>query len=88
MDIREIHTEMNKKDVLFPDCTLCGRCVEFCPDKDVLSMNYVRIPIIKADPVYFKQRKKAQDQWNKATLKAWWQRRRENKHANAVVEGK
>jgi len=27
MDIPEIHTEMNKKDVLFPDCTLCGRCV-------------------------------------------------------------
>lgn len=72
MDIREIHTEMEKKDVLFPDCTLCGRCVEFCPDKDVLQMKYVKIPIIKADPAYFKQRKKAQTQWDKATLKSWW----------------
>jgi len=68
MDIKEIHTDMTHKDVLFPDCTLCGRCVEFCPDKDVLQMKYAFIPIISADPQYFKRRKKSQTQWEKKTL--------------------
>ncbi|OOZ42365.1 4Fe-4S ferredoxin [Solemya pervernicosa gill symbiont] len=72
MDIREIHTEMDKKDVLFADCTLCGRCVEFCPDKDVLQMKYTALPIFRADPDYFKARKKAQDRWEKSTFRRWF----------------
>ena len=68
MDIKEIHTDMVHKDVLFSDCTLCGRCVEFCPDKDVLQMKYAFIPIISADPQYFKRRKKSQTQWEKKNL--------------------
>lgn len=69
MDIREIHTEMDKKDVTFEDCTLCGRCVEFCPDKDVLQLKYTVFPVFSADPQYFKVRKKAQTNWEKRTLK-------------------
>jgi len=69
MDIREIHTEMEKKDVLFPDCTLCGRCVEFCPDKDVLQLKYTMVPLLRADPAYFKRRKKAQSAWEKSNLR-------------------
>jgi formate hydrogenlyase subunit 6/NADH:ubiquinone oxidoreductase subunit I len=76
MDIKEIHTDMVNKDVLFPDCTLCGRCVEFCPDKDVLMMKYTVFPIFKADPAYFKQRKKAQTKWEKANLISWWKSRK------------
>ena len=76
MDIKEIHTDMENKDVLFPDCTLCGRCVEFCPDKDVLMMKYTVFPIFKADPAYFKQRKKAQTLWEKANLISWWKSRK------------
>lgn len=68
MDIQEIHTNMTSKNVLFSDCTLCGRCVEFCPDKDVLQMKYAFISIISADPRYFKQRKKAQQNWERAKL--------------------
>ncbi|MCW8855498.1 MAG: 4Fe-4S binding protein [Gammaproteobacteria bacterium] len=68
MDIKEIHTDMVHKDVLFSDCTLCGRCVEFCPDKDVLQMKYAFMPIISADPQYFKRRKKSQTQWEKKNL--------------------
>lgn len=75
MDIREIHTEMEKKNVLFPDCTLCGRCVEFCPDKDVLQLKYTVVPLLKADPAYFKKRKKAQTQWEKRNLLGWWRKR-------------
>ncbi|MES9898263.1 MAG: 4Fe-4S binding protein [Sedimenticola sp.] len=65
MDIQEIHTEMEKKDVTFEDCTLCGRCVEFCPDKDVLQLKYATIPVFSASPQYFKERKKAQTNWEK-----------------------
>lgn len=68
MDIREIHTEMERRDVMFPDCTLCGRCVEFCPDKDVLSLKYAVVPIFRADPGYFKQRKQAQNRWERFNL--------------------
>ena len=68
MDIREIHTEMDKRDVTFADCTLCGRCVEFCPDKDVLQLKYTVFPVFSADPAYFKVRKKAQTEWEKRTV--------------------
>ena len=77
MDIREIHTEMEKKDVTFPDCTLCGRCVEFCPDKDVLQIRYASVPVFSSGPQYFKRRKKAQTDWEKRSLLGWWRRRRE-----------
>ncbi len=70
MDIREIHTDMESKDVTFADCTLCGRCVEFCPDKDVLQLKYAGVAFFSADPKYFKPRKKAQTQWEKNTLPA------------------
>lgn len=79
MDIKEIHTNMTNKDVTFDDCTLCGRCVEFCPDKDVLQLKYATIPIFSADPQYFKKRKKAQTVWEKANLIAYWKARKENK---------
>jgi len=62
MDIREIHTTQ-QKDALFADCTLCGRCVEFCPDQGVLSLKYATIPIKVSDPHYFKARNKAQKEW-------------------------
>lgn len=77
MDIREIHTEMNNRDVLFPDCTLCGRCVEFCPDKDVLKLKYAVMPLLSADPVYFKQRKKSQMNWERKSLLSWWRGRKQ-----------
>lgn len=74
MDITEIHTEMVKKDVTFEDCTLCGRCVEFCPDKDVLKLKYATFPVFRADPQYFKVRKKAQTAWEKSNLRALFAR--------------
>ena len=78
MDISEIHTEMEKKDVLYADCTLCGRCVEFCPDKDVLQLKYAVIPVFSADPAYFKKRKKGQTTWVKHNLLSWWRNRKQN----------
>ncbi|MCU7830477.1 MAG: 4Fe-4S binding protein [Candidatus Thiodiazotropha sp. (ex Myrtea sp. 'scaly one' KF741663)] len=76
MDIREIHTDMERRDVTFEDCTLCGRCVEFCPDKDVLQMKYALIPVFTSGPDYFKSRKKAQTKWEKSNLLQWLKRDR------------
>ena len=76
MDIREIHTEMEKRDITFEDCTLCGRCVEFCPDKDVLQLKYAFVPVFSSSPVYFKQRKKAQTDWEKRNLIQWFKERK------------
>jgi polyferredoxin len=70
MDIREIHTDMQHRDVTFEDCTLCGRCVEFCPDKDALQLKYAFIPVFSSTPDYFKRRKKAQTVWEKSNLPA------------------
>jgi polyferredoxin len=69
MDIKEIHTDMQHHNVTFEDCTLCGRCVEFCPDKDVLQLKYTVFPVFSADPAYFKQRKQAQKHWEQSNLK-------------------
>lgn len=72
MDIRELQTDFNDtdkpQDITLADCTLCGRCVEFCPDKDVLQIRYLNQPLFSADPQYFKQRNKAQKQWDKITI--------------------
>ena len=68
MDIREIHTEMRRRDVTFEDCTLCGRCVEFCPEKDLLQLKFLGMPVFRASPAYFKRRKRAQRDWEAATL--------------------
>ncbi|HEB95262.1 MAG TPA: 4Fe-4S binding protein [Sedimenticola thiotaurini] len=68
MDIGEIHTEMEKRDVTFDDCTLCGRCVEFCPDREVLQLRYLGLPLFSSSPEYFKRRKRAQLHWDRNTL--------------------
>ncbi|WP_369163161.1 4Fe-4S binding protein [Candidatus Thiodiazotropha sp. LNASS1] len=75
MDIHEIHTDMESRNVTFEDCTLCGRCVEFCPDKDVLQLKYTLFPIFSSSPQYFKQRKKQQTQWEIDNLIAWYKKR-------------
>lgn len=72
MDIRELQTEHNHvektKDITMADCTLCGRCVEFCPDKDVLQLRYLNVPVFSASSGYFKQRKQAQNQWERVRI--------------------
>ncbi|MET0071800.1 MAG: 4Fe-4S binding protein [Candidatus Thiodiazotropha sp.] len=75
MDIREIHTDMESRNVTFEDCTLCGRCVEFCPEKDVLQLKYTLFPVFSASPHYFKKRKKQQTEWEKGNLIAWFRKR-------------
>ncbi|MCU7875465.1 MAG: 4Fe-4S binding protein [Candidatus Thiodiazotropha sp. (ex Lucinoma borealis)] len=81
MDIHEIHTDMQSRNVTFEDCTLCGRCVEFCPDKDVLQLKYTFIPVFSSSPQYFKQRKKSQTQWERKNLISWFKQFRSKTEA-------
>ncbi|MCU7948314.1 MAG: 4Fe-4S binding protein [Candidatus Thiodiazotropha sp. (ex Cardiolucina cf. quadrata)] len=81
MDIHEIHTDMQSHNVTFEDCTLCGRCVEFCPDKDVLQLKYTFIPVFSSSPQYFKQRKKSQTQWERKNLISWFKQFRSKTEA-------
>lgn len=83
MDIHEIHTDMENRNVTFEDCTLCGRCVEFCPDKDVLQLKYAFIPVFSSDPHYFKKRKKAQTAWEKQNLLNWFKKDRTKTEAKS-----
>jgi polyferredoxin len=41
MDIEEIFIEMEKENVTSPECIMCGRCVESCPENGALSFNYL-----------------------------------------------
>ncbi len=72
MDISEIHSAMSRSDALHADCTLCGRCVEFCPDQDALQLKYAVVPLLRSGPDYFRTRKKAQQRWEQWSLPAWW----------------
>jgi ferredoxin-type protein NapH len=83
MDIREIHTEMTRRDVTFEDCTLCGRCVEFCPDRDALQLRYLGMPVFRASPAYFKRRKRAQSRWESIRLPSGGGRNRGTRKADA-----
>jgi len=76
MDIHEIRSSTQEGDATFPDCTLCGRCVEMCPQPDVLRLEYAGLKVFSSDPAYFKARNRGQRRWEGITLDGWWQRRR------------
>jgi len=62
MDIRELHAD-KPGNVTHTDCTLCGRCVEFCPGKGTLSLRYGFAPVFSSDPKYFAARNRRQKAW-------------------------
>ncbi len=41
MDIEEIFVEMERENVTAPECIMCGRCVESCPEAGCLSINFL-----------------------------------------------
>ena len=57
MDIHEIGREYGSK-AFHEDCTLCGRCVEFCPDDGVIQIKFFGIPLFKSSREYYKNRVK------------------------------
>lgn len=55
MDIHEIGREHGKK-AFHEDCTLCGRCVEFCPDDDVIQIKFLGMPLFRSSREQYKYR--------------------------------
>ncbi|MCW8914794.1 MAG: 4Fe-4S binding protein [Magnetovibrio sp.] len=57
MDIHEVAFEFGSK-AFHADCTMCGRCVEFCPDDGVLSLKLGPVALFKSSGAYMKRRAK------------------------------
>lgn len=57
MDIPEIASEHGPK-AFHEDCTLCGRCAEYCPGEGIIQLKLGPAPLFQAAPAYFKARSK------------------------------
>jgi ferredoxin-type protein NapH len=52
MDIRQVHLEKDKKDVLTQDCLACMRCVESCPGDNVLKFEWFNFNLFYSSKSY------------------------------------
>lgn len=52
VDIREVHLEKEKENVLTQDCMLCMKCVEACPQNDALSVKFFKKTIFSSSRKY------------------------------------
>jgi formate hydrogenlyase subunit 6/NADH:ubiquinone oxidoreductase subunit I len=57
MDIPEIWKEHGPK-AFNEDCTLCGRCAEYCPQDSVISIKTGPVTVFKSSRDYYKKRVK------------------------------
>lgn len=57
MDIREVVSEFGAK-AFHQDCTMCGRCVEFCPENGLLALKFGPFPLFASSGEYMKRRSK------------------------------
>jgi ferredoxin-type protein NapH len=55
MDIHEIGDE-HGKSAFHEDCTLCGRCAEYCPEDDVIQIRFFGIKLFGSSRDYYKNR--------------------------------
>ena len=46
MDHDTVYEEMERMDVGGEDCTLCGKCVEMCPEEGCLSLRFMSKPLV------------------------------------------
>jgi len=51
MDIEEIFVEMERENVTAPECIMCGRCVESCPEAGCLSINFLGRELVRSRTV-------------------------------------
>lgn len=57
MDIPEISAAEGRK-AYHEDCTLCGRCVEYCPQDKVISMKWGPLAVFSSSRDYYKEKVK------------------------------
>lgn len=46
--VTKVLEEKNEKDVTVPECIMCTRCVELCPEDDCLSLNFFSRSIMRS----------------------------------------
>lgn len=80
MDIHEIGREHGRK-AFHEDCTMCGRCVEYCPDDDVIQIKFFGAPLFKSSREAYKQRVKLETPEGLPKNKViWLAQAKENQH--------
>ena len=52
VNIKEVHLEKEKEDVLMPECMLCLKCVEACPGDKALSFKFRNKNIFSSSKKY------------------------------------
>lgn len=52
VDIREVYLEKEKENVLTQDCLLCLKCVEACPQNNVLSLKFLKKTVFSSSRKY------------------------------------
>lgn len=55
MDIQAISQEHGGK-AFTEDCTLCGRCAEYCPEDGVITLKFGPLPLFSSSRAYYKRR--------------------------------
>jgi polyferredoxin len=48
MEIREIADDVERKEIMTDDCTLCLKCVAACPEKGALRVNFATVTIFES----------------------------------------
>jgi ferredoxin-type protein NapH len=51
MEIREIESEKKLKNLVTQDCTLCLRCIEVCPEDNVLRATFAGLPVFSSSQI-------------------------------------
>jgi len=52
MDVREVHEEKEKAKVMSPECLLCMKCVESCPEDKTLTIKFLQYKIFTSSREY------------------------------------
>lgn len=56
LEIKEIADEVQKRDIMTDDCTLCLKCVAACPEEGALKATFCGIPIFESTEAGFIRR--------------------------------
>lgn len=55
LDIRQVHLEKEKENVLTQDCVLCLKCVEACPQDNALSLKFLKKGLFSSSGKYLSE---------------------------------
>ena len=56
VDIRQVHLEKKRENVLTQDCMLCLKCVESCPEDNALSVKFLKKTLFFSSRKYVSRR--------------------------------